>query len=245
MIPDWLHLLSILSLGVAAVSAIWIAIDEARDPQHMWIMNLVWPLIALSFGPVAVAVYYAYGKMKAQSRMQDMDMSGGMDMSDMPQAPYPVMVAKGSSHCGAGCTLGDILAEWLAFLVPTVAVWFGWKSIFADKIFAVWILDFLFAFGIGVMFQYFTIKPMRGLSVGEGIKAAVKADVLSLTSWQVGMYGFMAIAHFWIFGQVLGVPLEVPTVEFWFMMQIAMICGFITSYPVNWILISKGIKEKM
>ena len=31
----------------------------------------------------------------------------------------------------------------------------------------------------------------------------------------------------------------------WFMMQIAMVCGFPTSYPVNWWLITSGIKEKM
>jgi hypothetical protein len=44
---------------------------------------------------------------------------------------------------------------------------------------------------------------------------------------------------------VLGVRLEVNSVEFWFMMQIAMLCGFATSYPVNWWLIKAGLKEKM
>ena len=29
------------------------------------------------------------------------------------------------------------------------------------------------------------------------------------------------------------------------MMQIAMLAGFLTSYPVNWWLVSTGIKEKM
>jgi hypothetical protein len=29
------------------------------------------------------------------------------------------------------------------------------------------------------------------------------------------------------------------------MMQIAMIAGFATSYPVNWWLITTGVKEKM
>ena len=29
------------------------------------------------------------------------------------------------------------------------------------------------------------------------------------------------------------------------MMQIAMICGFVTAYPVNWWLIRVGIKEAM
>jgi len=32
--------------------------------------------------------------------------------------------------------------------------------------------------------------------------------------------------------------------EFWFMMQIAMIAGFLTSYPVWW-LVEAGIKERM
>ncbi|WP_243634804.1 DUF4396 domain-containing protein [Roseicella frigidaeris] len=94
-------------------------------------------------------------------------------------------------------------------------------------------------------FQYFTIKPMRNLSVGAGLVQAVKADALSLTAWQVGMHGFMAFASLYFFRHLLGVRLETNSVEFWFMMQLAMICGFVTSYPVNWWLIRNGIKEKM
>jgi hypothetical protein len=55
------------------------------------------------------------------------------------------------------------------------------------------------ALGFGISFQYFTIAPMRGLGFRDGIKAAFKADTLSLTAWQVGMYGWMAIAVFVIF----------------------------------------------
>jgi hypothetical protein len=29
------------------------------------------------------------------------------------------------------------------------------------------------------------------------------------------------------------------------MMQIAMLCGFVTAYPVNWWLIRTGVKELM
>jgi hypothetical protein len=32
---------------------------------------------------------------------------------------------------------------------------------------------------------------------------------------------------------------------FWFMMQIVMLAGFLTSYPVNWWLLRAGIKEEM
>jgi len=33
--------------------------------------------------------------------------------------------------------------------------------------------------------------------------------------------------------------------SYWLMMQIAMLIGFATTYPVNWWLISRGTKEKM
>ncbi len=55
----------------------------------------------------------------------------------------------------------------------------------------------------------------------------------------------MALANLYLFRHILGVRLEVNTVEFWFMMQIAMLCGFLTAYPVNWWLISAGLKERM
>ena len=123
-----------------------------------------------------------------------------MDKGEKPPSkkltPFPVMVGKGAAHCGSGCTLGDIVAEWLVFIVPAIAVWFGYQSIFADKMFAVWIVDYIFAFAFGIVFQYFTIAPMRGLGLWDGLVAAVKADTLSLTAWQVGMYGFMALAQF-------------------------------------------------
>ena len=55
------------------------------------------------------------------------------------------------------------------------------------------------------------------------------------------MYGWMAVAVFVIFRD------EIPKTDpvFWFMMQIAMLAGFLTSYPVNWWLLRAGIKEKM
>lgn len=185
-----------------------------------------------------------YGRLAAHEKAKPA-IERGEDPPAKRQTPFPVMVAKGTSHCGAGCCIGDILAEWLAFFMPVVAVWFGYQTLFAEKMFAVWIIDYLFAFVLGIAFQYFTIKPMRKLSPGQGLIQALKADALSLTAWQAGMYGFMALAQFYFFRHLLGMRLEVNSAEFWFMMQFAMIAGFATSYPVNWWLISVGIKERM
>ncbi|RIY01001.1 DUF4396 domain-containing protein [Aureimonas flava] len=244
MFPTWLHILSIAALAIGVLCALGVLVDILRRPQPMAIMNVVWPVTAL-FGTGAVVwAYLRYARADGNGSDAHRDMHGG-GMSDRASAPFPVMVGKGALHCGSGCMIGDIAAEWLAFLVPAVAVWFGWQSVFAEKMFAVWVLDFVFAFALGVVFQYFAIVPMRDLSPGEGIVAALKADTLSLIAWQVGMYGFMAFAQFYLFGHLLGQRAEVDTPEFWFAMQVAMVCGFATSYPVNWWLIRSGIKERM
>jgi len=242
--PVWLTALSIASLAIGFICAIGIAISVARHPQHMWIMNIVWPVTALFGTFVVVWAYRRYGKLATRETV----MRAKEQVEDPPSqrlTPFPMMVVKGACHCGSGCTLADISSEWLGVAAPIIATWFGWKTIFHEKIFAMWFVDYLFALAFGIAFQYFTIKPMRDLSVKEGLVQAFKADVASLTAWQVGMYGFMAFAHFFVFGELLGEKLRTSTVEFWFMMQIAMIFGFLTSYPVNWWLIRKGVKEKM
>jgi Domain of unknown function (DUF4396) len=232
MIPVWLHALSIGALILGAACALILFADVLRYRQHMWIMDVVWPITGLYAGPLALWGYFRFGRAKGRAHGQS-------------DKPFFAAVGIGATHCGAGCTLGDIIAEWLCFAVPVVAVRFGWHTLFADKIFAVWVVDYLFAYVFGIAFQYFTIAPMRGLGLRDGMIAAVKADTLSLTAWQVGMYGFMALAQFLYFRPTLGKLVEVNTPEFWFTMQLAMLAGFATAYPVNWWLIEAGIKEKM
>ncbi|MFP5213643.1 MAG: DUF4396 domain-containing protein, partial [Acidobacteriota bacterium] len=185
------------------------------------------PVTALYSGPVGLWAYYRIGRAPAGGASPD----SHKKMKE--KRSFPQSVGLGATHCGSGCTLGDIVAEWFLFFFPL--------TLFGMKIFAAWTLDYVLALLFGIAFQYYTIKPMRGLSVKEGLIAALKADILSLTSWQIGMYGWMAIATFIIFGH----EMEKTDPRFWFMMQIAMIAGFLTAYPVNWWLIRKGIKERM
>lgn len=230
-IPGWLYALSILSFGIAALSAIIIVFDiVAGHRQHMWIMNLVWPITALWAGPIALWAYFKVGWLSTHQAMQAARQRGEEPPSK--KKPFGLDVAVAATHCGAGCYLGDIIAEWIVFFVPLV--------LFGQKAFGTWALDYAFAFLFGIAFQYFTIKPMKNLSAGTGLVAALKADTLSLTSWQLGMYGWMAVVIFVLFGEI---PKTNPV--FWFMMQIAMMTGFLTSYPANWWLLNKGIKERM
>lgn len=39
--------------------------------------------------------------------------------------------------------------------------------------------------------------------------------------------------------------LEPTSAAYWVRMQVAMVAGFVTTYPVNYWLIKRGVKEKM
>jgi hypothetical protein len=127
MIPTWLHALSIAVLLLRLVCAIVIAVDVRRHPQHMWIMNVVWPVTALFGTFVSVWGYFAYGRLASDESMRKA-MAAKTEPPSKVRTPFPVMVAKGAAHCGSGCALGDITAEWLVFFVPTIAIWFGWHD---------------------------------------------------------------------------------------------------------------------
>ena len=231
--PEWLLILANASLLIAALCGLVILIDILRGyRQHMWIMNIVWPITAFYSGPIGLFAYFKVGRLSTHQAMQEANRQGITPPAKAK--PFWQSVGLAASHCGGGCTLGDLLAE--GVLLPFLPF-----TLFGHRIFAAWTVDFVLAFLFGIVFQYFTIKPMKKLTPSQGLLAALKADSLSLISWQVGMYGWMAIATFLIFGH----ELDSSSPVFWFMMQIAMLAGFATSYPTNWWLVRAGIKEKM
>lgn len=235
--PEWLDAVAYLSLALALLCGAAMAIDIVRRPQKMAVMSVVWPLTALFGSVLWLAAYFAWGRSPARegSGQEDKAAAGGM----------PFAVFKAASHCGAGCTVGDIVAEVVAASFPALLVVLGWHRLFGERTFAVWILDYVLAFGFGIAFQYFSIQPMRHLPFGTALAQAVKADAASITAWQVGMYGFMAISQFLLIRPIFGAVAAADQPEFWFAMQIAMLCGFATSYPINWLLIRIGLKERM
>jgi len=215
------------SLAVAFASAAFIAIDELRHPQKMWIMNVVWPVTALYLSVIAVWWYFRVGRRMAKE-------GPAMKMNMDAAAPTFGQSALAASHCGAGCVLADIAIEFAAFgLGLTIA---------GSPLIASYVWDFVGAWALGIGFQYFTIKPMRNLTPAAGIVSAIKADTLSITAFQVGMYAWMALVRFRLFPRP---HLHPDRAAFWLMMQIAMVCGFLTSIPMNHWLVSKGWKERM
>lgn len=224
-----------ISLGIAFICSVTIIVDVSHHPQKMSVMNFVWPVTALYGSVVALWAYFRFGRPNANDFQEPMTEEQHKEMmKDAKEDPKAPQISVAASHCGAGCTLGDIGAE---FLVFALALKFWGSDLWAS-----FVIDYIFAWTLGIVFQYFTIAPMRGLSLFPGIWAAIKADTLSITAWQIGMYAWMALTYFVLFP---GPHLHPNQPQYWFMMQLAMIVGFLTSYPMNYLLVKTGLKEAM
>jgi hypothetical protein len=230
------QVLAWLSLGVAFLCAAIITVHEIRNPQKMMVMNLVWPLTALYLSVFGLFAYFRFGVPMAKSHghhEEGLLPDASMTMRETA-GPTLIDAAISATHCGAGCVLGDIVSEF--------AVFASGAMILGSMLLASFTWDFVAAWCLGIAFQYFTIVPMRHLSPREGLIAAIKADTLTIIAFQIGMYGWMLLVHFRLFPQSHMRP---DDATYWLMMQVAMICGFVTSLPMNWWLLKIGWKETM
>ena len=217
------------SLAIAGVCALVIAVDVVRHPQSMSVMNFVWPLTGLYGSVFALWAYWLRGRERAGGASMQMGEDGG---DRQPPTGWQVSVA--TSHCAAGCVAADIVVEWGLFALGVTL----WRS----TLWASYLYDYLAAWSLGVIVQYASIQPRKHLSVLGGLSAAIQADTLSITAFQIGMYGWMAVVYFVLFPHRHLHPNE-PA--YWFMMQLAMLAGFATAWPTNRWLVRTGRKDRM
>ncbi len=221
--PQWLIVLSWVAIGLGLATAGAITLDVMRHPQHMMIMNVVWPVTGLYFPLVGWWLYTTMGRPMA------------VDAGPTPgENPRWKSVFLSATHCGSGCVIGDIIGAPIVFAAGL--------SLAGERLFAEYVVEFSIAYLFGIAFQYFPIRAMRKLAPHEAVLDAMKADTLSLAAFEVGMFAWMAVTDFVLF--TAHRP-QASMIVFWFMMQVGMMLGFATTYPANWLLVKWGIKTGM
>jgi hypothetical protein len=247
--PAWLDVLAWVSLavGFACAGAIAWDIFGAGRRQSMGVMEAVFPITALYFGPAGWLFYRRWGRapMPAGGPPAPLDGGGPPAPPDggghhhahpgAPRRPRWVTYAIETSHCGSGCVLGDVISEWVIYALAL--------AIAGHVLLAEYTGDYVLALAFGIVFQYFAIAPMCGLGLRDGLTAAAKADVISLSCFEIGLFGWMAVMAFVLFPAPH--PLTPASPAFWLLMQIGMIIGFATSWPANVWLLRRGIKVEM
>ncbi|WP_435206890.1 DUF4396 domain-containing protein [Micromonospora sp. bgisy143] len=175
MQPGWLSTLAWISLAVGVVSFVIVLVDTYlyghRQPAR--VMEIVWLVTVLYVGPVAVRLYWNWGRPG-------------------PRAPNRRgVVVTQVSRCGAHCALGFIVAEVALYgldLSPDL-LWIDYAG------------DYLMAVTIAVLFRLFE-GPRRSVTrIWSALRTVVKVELLTITTFEVALFVWLTLAHHMVSGE--------------------------------------------
>ncbi len=102
-------------------------------------------------------------------------------------------------------------------------------------------LEYGLGFGFGwTIFQALFMRDMAGGSYRRSLASTFVPEFLSMNFLMAGMMPIASLGR-----AALGGALSPLTPEFWFVMSMALLAGFIVAYPINWWLVAKGLKHGM
>ena len=223
MIPGWLTAVSWVFVGLALLCAVAILYDiyGRGYRQRASVMEAVWPITALYFGPLGLLLYYRWGRPRSDKWQKE--------HGDAPEKSLPAAAATGGTPGGAASAIGHVLG------VPLVV--FSGLTIAGEALWAMILLIAVIATVLLFAFEYFfSTVPTRGLPRGKGLKVALLIALATVLAFDVGMGGWMLVLHFLFFMPPL------TDVTFLFLMQVGLILGFLTGYPAVLWLVQRGVK---
>ena len=131
-------------------------------------------------------------------------------------------------HCvagdGVGILAGAVLSSVLGIAGP-----------------AEMILEYVLGFAFGwTIFQALFMRDMAGGSYLQALKSTFMSELLSMNLLMAGMIPTMMILRRYV--AAADNPL---TPNFWFVMSMSLLVGFIIAYPMNWWLVANHLKHGM
>ncbi|MEQ7845698.1 DUF4396 domain-containing protein [Nocardioides kribbensis] len=219
-VPDWLTPISWLYIALALLSAAAIAVDiYARHRRHTTVAEeVVWIASALYLGPFALPLYARHGRTTAQTTARTTARTTENDVAATTGQNHDQPTAVAGLPGGGASAIAHLVGVPLVLASGlTIAGIDLWVMIIVIGVLA---MAFLFA--------YERAASERGRAVPVG--AAVVAAVLTVLAFDIGMGGWMLLLHFNEF-----MP---PASEgsFWFLMQVGIVLGLLTAYPVvSWL----------
>ncbi|MGB9098716.1 DUF4396 domain-containing protein [Erwinia sp.] len=146
------------------------------------------------------------------------------------QQPELKQIFSSTSHCAAGCALGDIGAIPIISMMNDIP--------FHSLLISHAILSLVLSLFFGVLLQFFALRQIEGFSLFRALWRAIKTDIFSPIVYQAGMSLYLELA----FRFILQGQIEPRLLTFWFMLQIALLFGFVFAWPANRFLLQRGIK---
>jgi len=200
---------------LTALSFIFVVIDIPKTPEDK-VIKWAFVILVIFTGPIG-AFFYVLGCREPIKGMHEQYVAARWKQ-----------VLGSTMHCAAGDGIGIIAGAVIGSILAISGLLdFG--------------LEYLLGFGFGwAFFQAYAMKEMAGGSYTKSLKMSFLPEFLSMNLLMTGMILTMSIMKPIIVGS--GNPLR-P--EFWFVISMALIVGFIFAYPMNWWLVSNGMKHGM
>ena len=131
-------------------------------------------------------------------------------------------------HCVAGDGIGIIVGAAIGGVL-TLSFWPDF------------LLEYALGFGFGwAFFQAFAMRDVAGGSYLKSLKMTFLPELLSMNLLMTGMVITSQFAMRSVRGS------DDPTrPQFWFIMSMALIVGFVCAYPINWWLVANHMKHGM
>lgn len=134
------------------------------------------------------------------------------------------LAAAATLHCLTGCVIGESIGL-------LIGVSLGWPPL-AIALFAT-VLAFISGFAL-------TLIPLTvrgGMPVMQALKLVWLGETVSIGTMEVAMNA----VDYVVGGMTAG---SIFAAQFWIAMGIAVVAGYLAGYPVNYVMLKRGIKEK-
>lgn len=224
VLPQWLTPVSwfFVALGVLSAALVLYDIYGRRHRQQHAAMEAVWPITALYLGPFGRLAYNRWGKTGGHVRdaqsgaPQDMGLHG--------------RTLSGGTPGGAAATVGHFIG------VPLVVA--SGLAIAGTNLWVLIIVIALLAIALLFLFEFFVTRgsSRRSIAGRSAAGVALLTAAVTVLAFDIGMGGWMLLMHF---GNFMPAPTDI---NFFFLMQIGLILGFLTAYPAGRWLIQRRIK---
>jgi Domain of unknown function (DUF4396) len=131
-------------------------------------------------------------------------------------------------HCVAGDGIGIIVGAAIGGIL-TLPFWPDF------------LLEYVLGFGFGwAFFQAFAMRDVAGGSYLKSLRMTFLPELLSMNLLMTGMVITSQFAM-----RSVGGSNDPTRPQFWFIMSMALIVGFICAYPINWWLVANHMKHGM
>jgi hypothetical protein len=209
--------------ALTALSVAYVAYDQFKGgPEQkekslaMKTMRWGWVLVTLYTGPFGFIVYWFQHRAPAR------------ETPEPSEPPLWEQSVESTIHCVAGDATGILLAavvtSWLRLPMSLEVM-----------------VEYAVGFAVGLfVFQALCMKPSFDGSYWRAVKGTLLAETLSMNAVMAGMIPVMVI----LTSRDMS-AMEPSSVRFWGMMSLAFMVSTVTTYPVNWWLVKRGLKHGM